>query len=206
MSMTSRTITTDAIARCEAAPDLAIVEAVAIGEAESAGAARAIAKDRAFTLRKSVTDVSPDQVRTVDLQVQDTDEIFDPATDAPFQATERLHIECLPENAEAVVVDVTTAGGQIQSVHFHLHEDKHLELQNKAIRSAMERAREKAEQIASVEGLVLAEIQEATTKEVSTGLETIADEAFASSPDTNLHPAPITVSEGVEVVYELAEK
>jgi uncharacterized protein YggE len=204
--MTSRTITTDAIARCEAAPDLAIVEAVAIGEGESAGAARAIAKDRASTLRESVTDVSPDQVRAVDLQVQDTDEIFDPVTDAPFQATERLHIECLPETAEAVVVDVTNAGGQIQSVQFHLHENKHQELQNEAIRSAMERAREKAEQIASAEGLALAGIQEATTREVSTGLESIADEAFASGPDTNLHPTPITVSERVEVVYELTEK
>lgn len=206
MSMTSRTVTTDAIARCEEVPDLAIVEAIAIGEGESAGDARAIAKDRASTLRESITDVSAGQVRTVDLQVQDTDEMFDPVTDAPFQATERLHIDCLPENAESVVVDVTNAGGQIQTVQFHLHEDKHQELQNKAIRSAMERAREKAEQIASAEGLALAEIQDATSKEVSTGFESIVDEALASSSDMDLHPAPITVSEGVEVVYELAEK
>jgi uncharacterized protein YggE len=187
-------------------PDSATVEALAIGEGESASDARAIANDRASTLRESITDVSTAQVRTVDLQVQDTDEMFDPVTDAPFQAIERLHIDCVPENAESVVVDVTNAGGQIQTVQFRLHEDKRRELQNNAISSAMERAREKAEQMAAIEGLAVAEIQEATTREVSTGFESIVDEALASSSETDLHPAPITVSEGVEVVYELSEE
>lgn len=41
----SRTITTDAIGRCEAVPDLATVKVVVIGEGESASAARAIAND-----------------------------------------------------------------------------------------------------------------------------------------------------------------
>jgi len=204
--MKSRTVTVDAVGQREAVPDLATVEAFAIGEGESASDARAIAKDRASTIRESITDISTDQIRTVDLQVQDTDEMLDPVTDAPFQATERLHIDCLPENAESVVVDVTNAGGQIQIVRFQLHENKRRELQDKAINSAMERAREKAEQMAAIEGLAVAEIQEATTREVSTGFESIVDEALASSSETDLHPAPITVSEGVEVVYELSEE
>ncbi|SDK14125.1 Uncharacterized conserved protein YggE, contains kinase-interacting SIMPL domain [Halovenus aranensis] len=204
--MASRIITVDAVGRCEAVPDLATVEAFAVGEGQSASDARTTAKDRASSLRESITDVSTDQIRTVDLQVQDTDEMFDPVTDAPVQATEQLHIDCLPENAESVVVDVTNAGGQIQTVQFQFHEDKRRELQNKAINSAMERAREKAEQMAAAEGLAVAELQEATTKDVSTGIESIVDEALASSPDTDLHPAPITVSEGVEVVYELSEE
>jgi uncharacterized protein YggE len=187
-------------------PDLATVEALAIGEGESASDARAIAQDRASTLRESITDVSTAQVRTVDLQVQDTDEMFDPVTDAPFQAIERLHIDCVPENAESVVIDITNSGGQIQTVQFQLHEDMRRELQNKAISSAMERAREKAEQMAAAEGLAVAEVQEAMTKEVSTGFESLVDEALASSPDADLHPTPITVSEGVEVVYELSEE
>jgi uncharacterized protein YggE len=204
--MKSRTVTVDAVGQCEAVPDLATVEAFAIGEGESASDARAIAKDRASTIRESITDISTDQIRTVDLQVQDTDEMFDPVTDAPFQATERLHIDCLPENAESVVVDVTNAGGQIQTVQFQLHEDKRRELQDKAINSAMERAREKAEQMAAAEGLAVAEMQEAATTDVSTGFESIVDEALASSPDTDLRPTPITISEGVEVVYELSEE
>jgi len=204
--MNSRTVTVDAVGRCEAVPGLATVEALAIGGGESASGARAIAKDRASTLRESITDVSADQIRTVDLRVQNTDEVFNPVTEAPFQVTERLHIDCLPENAESVVVDVTNAGGQIQTVQFQLHEDKRRELRNHAISSAMERAREKAEQMAAAEGLAVAEVQEATTKEVSTGFESIVDEALASKPDTDLHPAPITVFEGVEVVYQLSEE
>jgi uncharacterized protein YggE len=132
--------------------------------------------------------------------------MFDPVTDAPFQAIERLHIDCVPENAESVVIDITNSGGQIQTVQFQLHEDMRRELQNKAISSAMERAREKAEQMAAAEGLAVAEVQEAMTKEVSTGFESLVDEALASSPDADLHPTPITVSEGVEVVYELSEE
>ena len=132
--------------------------------------------------------------------------MFDPVTDAPFQATERLHIDCLPENAESVVVDVTNAGGQIQTVQFRLHKDKRQELQDKVINLTMERARGKVEQMAAAEGLVVAEMQEAATTEVSTGFESIVDEALASSPDTDLHPAPITVSEGVEAVYELSKE
>jgi len=204
--MKSRTVTVNAVGRCETVPDLATVEVFAIGEGESASDARAIAKDRSSTLQESITDVSRDQIRTVDLQVQDTDEMFEPVTEAPFQATERLHIDCLPENAESVVVDITNAGGQIQTVQFQLHEDKRRELQNKAISSAMERARRKAEQMAAAESLAVAEMQEAATTDVSTGFESIVDEALASSPDIGLHPAPITVSEGVEVVYELSEE
>ena len=198
--MESKTITVDAIGRSEAVPDLATVEAFTIGEGESTSDARAIVKDRATTLRASITDVSTDQIRTVNLQVQDTDEMFDPVTDAPFEATERLHIDCVPENAESVVLDVTNAGGQIQNVQFQLHQEKRRELQNNAISSAMEHAREKAEQMAAAEGLTVARVQEATTKDVSTGFDSIVDEALASNPDTNMHPAPITVSEGVEVV------
>jgi len=204
--MESKTITVDAIGRSEAVPDLATVEAFTIGEGESTSDARAIVKDRATTLRASITDVSTDQIRTVNLQVQDTDEMFDPVTDAPFEATERLHIDCVPENAESVVLDVTNAGGQIQNVQFQLHQEKRRELQSNAISSAMEHAREKAEQMAAAEGLTVAEVQEATTKDVSTGFDSIVDEALASNPDTNMHPAPITVSEGVEVVYELSEE
>lgn len=203
--MTSRTITTDAVGRREARPDLATVAAVATGDGESASGARAIASDRSSTLRESITDVSPDQIRTVDVQIQDTDEVFDPVVDAPFQATERLHIECVPETAESVVVDVTNAGGQIQSVEFHLHEDKRRELQNEALSSAMERAREKAERMAAAEGLTVTGMQEATTTNVGTGFESIVDDALASDPDSGLQPAPMTIAANVEVVYAVSE-
>jgi hypothetical protein len=41
---------------------------------------------------------------------------------------------------------------------------------------------------------------------MSTGFESIVNETLASGPDTDVHPAPITVSERVAVVYELSEE
>lgn len=204
--MTSKTITANATGRCEATPDLATVEAIAIGEGDSARCARVTAKDRASTIRESLTSVSADQISTTEIRIQETDEVIDPVTDAQYQATERLHVECVPETAESVVVEVTDAGGTVQSVQFEVHETVYRRLQDEALTAAMERAREKVERIATVEGLTVGKMRDATTREVSTGMERIVDEALASNPETDLHPAPITVSEGVEVVYELTEE
>jgi len=203
--MTTRTITTTATARREKIPDLATVEVTAIGEGDSAAVARATARDRAMVIRESVTVVSTDQIQTVDLQIENTDDMFDPATDAAYQATERLHIDCVPETAEEVVVEVTDAGGTVRSVQFYLHEDVHRQLQNEALTAAMERAYEKAEQIVATEGFDVAGVQDVITKDVDTGIENIVDEALASEFDTDLCPNSITVSESVEVTYELTE-
>lgn len=204
--MSCKSITVEAVGRCESVPDQATIEAFAIGEGKSANDARGIAKDRVLTIQESITDISKDQIRTVEIQVQDTDEMFDPGTDAPFQATERLAIDCLPENAESVVMDIANAGGQIQTIQFQLHTDTLRELQNKAINAAMKRAREKAEHIAAAEGYAVTEMQEASTQDVDTGFENLAQELLASNPDTDLHPSPMTISEGVEAVYELSKQ
>lgn len=204
--MGPRTITVEAVGQCEATRKLATVEASIISDGESASDARAMVKDRVATLRESITNASTEQLKTVDIQVLDTDEMFEPVTDASFQATERINVNCVPETVESVVIDIINAGGQIQSVRFQIHEAKHQELQNEALSSAMERARKKAEQIAAVESVTVAKIQQATMKDVSTGFESIVDEALASNSGTNLHPTPVTISEGVEVVYEISEE
>jgi uncharacterized protein YggE len=136
--MTARTITTSATAQRTETPDLATVEATAIGEGDSVTAARTTARGRTTTIRESVTVVPTDQIQTVDLQIENTDEMFDPATDTAYQATERLHIDCVPETAEEVVVEVTDANGTIRNVQFYLHEDIHRQLQNEALTAAME--------------------------------------------------------------------
>ena len=203
--MTARTITTSATAQRTETPDLATVEVTAIGEGDTVAAARTTARDRATTIRESVTAVSADQIQTVDLQIEDTDEMFDPVTDAAYQATERFHIDCVPETAEEVVVEVTDALGTIRNVQFYLHEEVHRRLQNEALTAAMERSREKADLIAATERLDVAGVQDVATKDASTGMESIVDEALASGCDTDLHPERISVSESVEVTYELTE-
>ncbi|MFB6102794.1 MAG: SIMPL domain-containing protein [Haloplanus sp.] len=199
--MTARTVTTEAVGRRKETPELAMVDVIAIGDGESAAAARTAARDRAATLRESVDAVPSDRIRTVDLTVEDSSEAFDPDTDAAYCAREQLHVECVPETAESVVVDLTDAGGTVRSVEFHHPEAVRRRLRNEALEAAMERARGKAERIAAAEGLAVGEVRTVTTQEVDTGMNGLIDDALSDRID--LHPEPITVSEGVEVVYEL---
>lgn len=205
-TMPARTITTTAIGRRKAPPELATVEVTAIGTGDSAAVARETARDRAATIREAVTAVSTTQIQTVTLRVEDSSNMFDAVTDAQYQAKERLQVDCVPETAKAVVVEVTDAGGTVQAVQFALSETVHRQLQNEALTAAMERAREKAERLAAAEGVAVAGIQHVTTTEESTAMESIVDEALASNPQSNLQPTPVAVSEAVEVTYELVEE
>jgi uncharacterized protein YggE len=199
--MVSRTITIQASAREEAVPDLAQVEVKLVAPAEAAVDAQTRLRDRAATLRESVTTVSPDQIRTVNRRIEETSEVFEPATDAPVQATEHFHIDCLPETAADVIVEVADAGASVTDIQFHLHDDVRQDLQNDALRAAMTRARDKAEQMAAAEGLTVGNVQQAAIQD--TGMESIVDEALAMAPDKELQPDPIGVTQEVEVTYAL---
>lgn len=203
--MTTPTITTAATAQCEKMPDLATVKVTTVGEGEAVPEARTTARDRTAMIRESVSAVAAEQIQTLDIEVENTDEMFDPVTDAAYQVTERLHIECVPETAEDVVMEVTDAGGCIQTVQFYLHEETHHELQDEALAGAVERARKKAESMAAAEGCDVAGVQEVTTKEMRTGMESVVDEALASDSNTDLYPKQVTISESVEVTYELQQ-
>ncbi|MEF8778105.1 MAG: SIMPL domain-containing protein [Natronomonas sp.] len=204
--MTSRTITTAGTARREREPDLATIEVTAIGEGGEPAIARAETRDRSETIRESVTAVSRDQIQTVDIEVDETDSMFGPDVDAEYYGEERLEIECLPDAAEDVVIDVTNTGGTIQTVEFGLHKDIHDQLQDEALTAAMDRAREKAERLATSEGMTIAGVQTISTTGTATGMDGIVDEALNGTPDTGFSPTPVVVSESVEVVYELTDE
>lgn len=199
---TTRTITVDATAQREAIPELAAVNVTVTGGGESVAAVRGTARDRAATMRESVTTVPADAIRTVDRRVRESEELFEGEADAPYSASERLRIRCTPETTAAVVV-VTDAGGAVQSVEFRLHDEVRRRLQDEALAAAMGRARERAERIGSVEGLTVTQVQNVTTKDADTAPGGLVEEALAMGDESNLHPSPITVSETVEVVYEL---
>jgi uncharacterized protein YggE len=202
--MVRRTITTEAVGRREAQPDLATVEAIASGEGESASGARAMAHDRAATIRESVSVVPTDAIPTTNLRVRNSNELLDEG-DGEYRATERLRIECQPDTAESVVTAVTDAGGTTQSVEFQPHEAVRQQRQDEALAVAMERAREKAEQIAGAEELQIAHVLEVTTDEPDTRETPFVDEALERSQEADVEPSPTVVSESVEVVYEITE-
>ncbi len=202
--MTQRTVTTDGTGRCEMPPDRATVEVTALGEGNSARDARAMVTDRAASIRDTVADISSSQVLTIDIRVEDSDDVYGTKVDTPFQARRKLQIECSPEAVESVVVAVTDSGGRIQTVQFRLKESIYRKSTHEALSSAMKRARDKAEHIAAVEGAVLGAVQEVNVQPLKTnsGMDMIVEDALASH-DTNLHPSPITVSKRVEAVYQL---
>lgn len=204
--MASRTITTRATGYGKAPPELATVEVIAKSEGQSPSVARERVHDLALTIRESVTVVSEDQIQTTDVRIEDTTEMFDPETDAAFQAKERLRIQCCPDATAELVVEVTDVGGSINYVEFGHRKATHRQLQNEALSAAMERAREKAEQIAAAEGLTVGGIQEVTNEDSHKGFQGIIDDAIASSAENDLQPTPVTVSGEVEVVYELIEE
>lgn len=205
--MSRRTITTDATARRSASPERATVELKVTGDGDSPTAARRTVADRAATLRASLTEEvsSAERVATVELRVSDSSKAFDPATDAPYFAVERLEVDCAPETASEVAVVATESGATVPDVQFRLDETVHRRLQDEALADAMERAREKADRLAAAEELSVGSVREVTTGTSDDAMSDIVEEALSNGPETDLSPVPIAVSETAEVVYELTD-
>lgn len=201
--MTLNTITTEATGRRTATPELATIEVKAIDGADTAAAAHQAAKDLAERIRSSLTTVDPNRVQTTEIRVKDRSEMFDPDTDRRYQGLERLHIECLPETAEDIVVDVLEAGCTVQSVDFRFHEEVHQRLQDEALEAAMARAREKAERLAGAERMTVGGIHEVTTADDRSGMEGLVEDALCEHEESDLTSTPTTITQRVRVVYEL---
>ena len=200
--MTERTVTTTAAATRSTAPDSASVVITAIGEAASAARAREQARNRAVTVRTAIEAVAEVTIETVDKRVTNTAATFDPDTDAAFRAVEEFHARCQPGMAAAVVVEATDAGGTVDRVGYELTESTRADKQDAALTAAVDRARSKAERVATAEGLAVGAAHQITTKPERPGEATV-DDAWESNPA--VHPAPISVTERVEVSYELVE-
>lgn len=199
------TITVDATANQQGHPDRAGIELETVGEGETPATARAHAHDRTETIRESITAIPAEQIRTASIEVVETDGMFGPESDAEYHATERLTIECRPAQVEDIVMDVTDVGGTIQSVEFGLRTDTHHRLQDAALTAATERARSKAERIATAEGLDIVGIERISTADVISGMDDLVDEALDESYTADFSPSPVTIAESVEVVYAMTE-
>jgi len=199
--MTARTVTTTASATRTAAPDSATVAVTALGEGASAAHARERAQTRAATVRRAIEAVAEVTSETVDHRVTNAGASFEPETDAAFRAVEEFHVRCEPAAAATIVVEATDAGGTIDSVQYALTEGTRDAVQDDALAAAVRRARRKAEQVATTEGLAVGEAQTVTTKPEYPGGDPVVDDAWESDPA--VHPAPISVTERVEVAYEL---
>jgi len=199
----ARTITIEATGRREATPELARVEAAAAAGGPTAAAARDAATDLAERIQSSLP-IPEERVRTVDREVEDTEELFTADDDAPYLGTEELEVDCVPGDVDDAVVAVTDAGGRVQGVEFHLHEERRRELAGAALTDATRRAREEAERVAAAEGLAVGDLLEATAAEdLDDGFGSIVDEALGAADDAA--PTPIAVRRSVEATFELVD-
>jgi len=199
-----RTVTTEATARRETAPELARVELTVTAGGESAATARTAVDDRAANVRDPLTTVvDPGDVRTTDRRIESSGEMFDPSVDEAFQATVELTVDCVPETAEDVVVTATNAGVTVDRVEWHPHESVCRRLHDEALEAATERAREKAEYVATAEGLAVGSLRETRTTDSVGGMQSIVHDALFDGGDTAFQPTPITVAASVECVFDL---
>ncbi|WP_226023700.1 SIMPL domain-containing protein [Halomicrobium salinisoli] len=206
--MDQRTLTATATDDRTAAPERAAIEVTTVGEGESATTARRTARDRAETVRTALrgADVDTARVSTVELTVEDSTTTFEADQSAPYRAVERLRVECPPEAVTDLVVLATDAGGTVPNVTFELGDEVRRKLEGEALAGAVERAREQAERMAAAHDLALGGVRSMTTVDDCFGTSSIVDDALATGAEADLSPEPITVSESVEVVYELVDE
>lgn len=198
--MTARTVTTTASATRATAPDSATVVVTALGEGVTAARARERARSRAATIRTAIETAAEVTIETVDHRVTNGAATFDPETEAAFRAVEEFQAQCQPTAVDAVVVEATDEGGGVDQVQFALTTATRTELQDTAMTAAVGRAHKKAEQLAAAEGLAVGAAQTITTQPARPDGDPI-DDTWESDP--TIHPAPISVTERVEVTYEL---
>ncbi|WP_225335992.1 SIMPL domain-containing protein [Halomicrobium urmianum] len=207
--MDQRTLTTAATDDRTAVPERAAIEVTAVGEGDSGTTAQRTARDRAETVRTALRGADADAARiaTVELTVEDSTSMFKADNSAPYQAVERLRVECLPEAVADLVVLATDAGGTVPSVAFELRDEVRRQLEADALAGAVKRARGQAEQMAAAHDLSLGDVRSMTTVDDDCfGTSSIVDDALADGAEADLSPEPITVSESVEVVYELVDE
>ncbi len=207
--MDKRTLTTMATDDLTVVPERAAIEVTAVGEGESATAARRTARDRAETVRTTLreADVDTSWIATVELTVEDSASLFGADQSAPYRAVKRLRVGCLPEAVEDLVVLATDAGGTVPSVTFELRDEVRRKLEADALVGAVERAREQAERMAAAHDLSLDGVRSMTTVDDDCfGTSSIVDNALAHGAEADLSPEPITVSESVEVIYDLVDE
>lgn len=198
--MASKTVTTTATASRASKPEQATIDVLVLGRGDSAADARTAARDRGSLIRETIA-VADDRVETREFQVTDAEASFEPEIDARFQATEQFRIRTQPSNVATLITEITDAGGSIETLQYQLTVETRTSLEDEVLAAAMKRARQKADSLAAAEALSVGGVVEIETKTVTTGHHATVETAWESAP--NLHPAPITVAETVEVMYEL---
>lgn len=202
--MSDHTITTQATATVQTAPDTAFIECCVFGDADSVEAARASLQDREQTIRESLPD-SVEDIRIGEFTLEETSDLFAYEGDAQFRAKKCLYVECVPSDGVEVGEIVLDTGGTVESIRFTVSTSDRETMEDEALEKALDRSRAKAERLASHEDLSISGVNSITTGDDSGGLGSdLVDDALSNIDDNDFAVQPITVEQAVQVTYRLS--
>ena len=204
-----RTVTVEASATVEAAPDLAVVRVAVEATADSAEAARAAVAEDAERMRAALREAGvPDaNVSTEAFNVYPEYDYSDEERElVGYRAVHAYRIETVPDRAgETIDVAVGNGATSVSGVTFTLSDATRGELRQEALTAAVENARSDAETVASAADTSLGDVRTVSTSGGDGGpipvYETRGDAGGGGS--TVVEPGTVSVRASVTVVYDL---
>lgn len=202
------TVTVAASGQASAQPDVAVLHLESSATAEDPGTAADRLARNVSRLRAALraADVPADRITTssYDLSRERPGPGPTPgATDGDYVARQRLAVRVANTSRVGELIDVAVANGAtaVEGVEFTLSDEQRSRLHRRALEGVMATARERAETVATAEGLTLTGVRRVTTGDDGPG--PVATEAALASGDagTRVESGPVTVGASVRVTY-----
>jgi len=203
---TNSTVSVNADATVERAPDRATVTVAAVGRGETAEAARNNLSGDAEAITSALEDEGAN-VTSSRFQIRpEYEESREGRDQVGYVAIHTVEAETSDVETAGTLIDAAVDAGadRVEGVRYSLSEETRQAAREEALTSAMENARTDAEVVAAAEGR---SIGDAVTVQTSDRGRPVVYEAAAYAGDaggrTSIQPGEVTVDASVSVTYEL---
>lgn len=202
-SAENATITVSADATVERTPDRATVTVAAVGQGETATAARDDLSGDAADVEQALEGEGA-TVTTSRFRVSpEYDYSGEGREQVGYVAIHTVEAETSDVGAVGTLVDTAVDAGvdRVRGITYSLSEGTRSDAREEALTTAMERARGDAQTLATAEDRT---VGDALTVETSdSGRRVVRAEAAEAGGGTDISPGPVTVDSSVRVTYEL---
>ncbi|MFB6222944.1 MAG: SIMPL domain-containing protein [Haloarcula sp.] len=203
---TNSTVSVNADATVERAPDRATVTVAAVGRGDTAEAARNNLSGDADAITSALEDEGAN-VTSSRFQIRpEYEERRDGREQVGYVAIHTVEAETNDVEAAGTLIDTAVDAGadRVGGVRYSLSEDTRQNAREEALTTAMDNARTDAEVVASAEGRAVGDAL--TVKTSDRGRPVVYAEASVTADSggrTNVEPGLVTVDADVSVTYEL---
>ncbi|MDS0219962.1 SIMPL domain-containing protein [Haloarcula sp. S1AR25-5A] len=204
---TNSTVSVNADATVERAPDRATVTVAAVGRGETAEAARNNLSGDADAITSALEDEGAD-VTSSRFQIRpEYEESREGREQVGYVAIHTVEAETSDVGTAGTLIDAAVDAGadRVEGVRYSLSEETRQNAREEALTTAMDNARTDAEVVAAAEDRA---IGDAVTIQTSNHGRPVVYEAAAYAGDaggqTSIEPGEVTVDASVSVTYELA--